>query len=210
MATPLLDILQDVFLNRASVTEDLLRENGYEDLDGADIQEAILAVAETLPVTESANLTEVADGLDPNEGSIEDAVNALQEAQDAYAELLEAQGDLTDMDLADTDVEAETQTDEGSDGDVDIQIEASGADVDIDIDTGDSDARVEVAIEGDENPEVDIEASELSEIMVSVDGDEVTFEHDYDAIDGEPVLGNLAEPEPVIEAEDSGLDFDLD
>ena len=46
MATPLLDILQDVFLNRTSVTEDLLRENGYEDLDGADMQEAILAVAE--------------------------------------------------------------------------------------------------------------------------------------------------------------------
>ena len=53
MATPLIEILQDVILRGVPIDLLSLREHGYEELDGADIKEALLAMAETAPVPAS-------------------------------------------------------------------------------------------------------------------------------------------------------------
>jgi hypothetical protein len=202
MATPLIEILQAVFRQGAPIDLASFREQGYEDIDAADMKEAMLAMAETAPVSESVVLTEVADGLEGDEGGLVDAVQALQSAREAYEGILEAQGDAVDIDG----IEADVDTDGG---DVDIDIDVSGADVEVSVDTGDADGEVTVEVMGDDDPSIDIEGDGLGDIMVTIDGEELDFDLEEAGSEddgfGTDIGGEDVAPDT---ADDFELDFD--
>lgn len=197
MATPLIELLQAVLRQGAPIDVASLREQGYEDIDAADMKEAMLAMAETAPVSESVVLTEVADGLEGGEGDLADAVEALQSAREAYEGILEAQGDAAAADIDGLDTDG---------GDIDIDIDVSGADVDVSVDAGDGDGEVSIDVSGDEDPTIDIEGDGLGDIMVTVDGEDLEFELD-DTGDSDDFGTDLG-GEDV--APDPGDDYDLD
>ena len=187
MVTPLIELLNLVIANRGDFTEAFLQEHGYADLDGPDVQEAILAFADSLPVAQSARLIEIADNLDIDEAfGLDGAADALREAQSAYEAILEAEG--VDADNLDIDEDL---------------------DLDLDIEDADSSVSVSVSVDGDEDPDIDVDISgdDDPSVDIVVNGDEV----DLDDLDTDTdFLGDLAESDQPITGEDDGLELDID
>ncbi len=188
VTTPLIELLNLVIANRGDFSEAFLQEHGYTDLDGPDVQEAILAFADSLPVAQSARLIEIADNLDIDESfGLDGAADALREAQSAYEAILEAEG-----------VGVET-------GDIDEDL-----DLDLDIEDGaDSSVSVSVSVDGDEDPDIDVDISgdDDPSVDIVVNGDEV----DLDELDTDTdFLGELAESDQPAAGEDDGLELDFD
>ena len=187
MVTPLIELLNLVIANRGDFTEAFLQEHGYADLDGPDVQEAILAFADSLPVAQSARLIEIADNLDIDEAfGLDGAADALREAQSAYEAILEAEG--VDADNLDIDEDL---------------------DLDLDIEDADSSVSVSVSVDGDEDPDIDVDISgdDDPSVDIVVNGDEV----DLDDLDTDTdFLGELAESDQPDAGEDDGLELDFD
>ena len=187
MVTPLIELLNLVIANRGDFTEAFLQEHGYADLDGPDVQEAILAFADSLPVAQSARLIEIADNLDIDEAfGLDGAADALREAQSAYEAILEAEG--VDADNLDIDEDL---------------------DLDLDIEDADSSVSVSVSVDGDEDPDIDVDISgdDDPSVDIVVNGDEV----DLDDLDTDTdFLGELAESDQPDAGEDDGLELDID
>ena len=187
MVTPLIELLNLVIANRGDFTEAFLQEHGYADLDGPDVQEAILAFADSLPVAQSARLIEIADNLDIDEAfGLDGAADALREAQSAYEAILEAEG--VDADNLDIDEDL---------------------DLDLDIENADSSVSVSVSVDGDEDPDIDVDISgdDDPSVDIVVNGDEV----DLDDLDTDTdFLGDLAESDQLETGEDDGLELDFD
>lgn len=198
MVTPLIELLNLVISNRGDFSEAFLREHGYVDLDGPDVQEAILAFAEALPVTQSARLIEIADNLDLDEAfGLDGAADVLSQAQRTYDAIVEAEGvevaptDLDDLEDLDLDLDIEDSVDSG----VSVSVSVDGdADPDIDVDIiGDDDPSVDIVVNGDE---------------VDLDDLDTDFDTDLDLDTG--FLGELASSEEPALGEDDGFELDLD
>lgn len=188
MVTPLIELLNLVVANRGDFSEAFLREHGYTDLNGPDVQEAILAFADSLPVAQSARLIEIADNLDVDEAlGLDGAAEALRGAQSAYESILEAEGVSVESTDLDGDLDLDLDIEDGADSSVSVSVSVDG----------DDDPDIDVDITGDEDPSVDI----------VVNGDEV----DLDDLDTDTdFLGELAESEQPVAGEDDGLELDFD
>ena len=188
MVTPLIELLNLVISNRGEFSEAFLQEHGYADIDGADMQEAMLAFADSLPVAQSARLMEIADNLDIDEAlGLDGAAAALNEAQAAYESILEAEG-----------VER-TDADDDLDLDLDLDIE----------DSADSSVAVSVSVSGDDDPDIDVDITgdDDPSVDIVVNGDEV----ELDDLDTDTdFLGDLAETDQPVTGEDDGLELDFD
>lgn len=187
MVTPLIELLNLVVANRGEFSEAFLQEHGYIDIDGADMQEAMLAFADSLPVAQSARLMEIADNLDIDEAlGLDGAAAALNQAQAAYESILEAEGvERTDAELDELDLDLDIE--DSADSSVAVSVSVSG----------DDDPDIDVDITGDDDPSVDI----------VVNGDEV----ELDDLDTDTdFLGDLAETDQPVTGEDDGLELDFD
>lgn len=203
MVTPLIDLLQEVLSGGGDFGETLLREHGYNEIDAPDIQEAILALADSVPLADSARLIEVADNLTTDGPlGLEGAAEALREAQVTYESIVEAEADVEPVAGIGTDAE----TDDDLDLDLDIEDhDESSVSVSVSVD-GDDDPDIDVDVSGDDDPSVDI----------VVNGEEVGID-DLDAEDA-GFLGDMAEglasmgesevPEDAGESDGFELGFD--
>ena len=209
MVTPLLDILQLVLSRGGQVNEALLAEHGYAEIDGPDVQEAILALAETMPIQDSMRLVEAADALNL-EGplGLEGAAEALREAQATYESIVEAETEI-DTDLDGSFVAAEADSEDDADLDLDIDTE-----LDEDLDTDDSSessdsssVSVSVNVSGDDDPDIDVDVSGDSDPSVEI----VVNDEEVDLDEDGSFLGDLGESEEPTEPEvdhDFELGFD--